>query len=137
MQISLVKVDSRAKGNILPLWIYKQMCTNPPEKLVKSNTILAVYNKTIILKIGTIHLQCQYNQGSWSEEIFFIADTNRLAIIGLQSCWKLKMITLHCEKWETKPIPGIKSLRETYPNQPSKNTSHTHLTKMPNVQKKK
>lgn len=137
MQILLVKVDTGAKGDILPLWIYRQMCTNPPEKLVKSNTILTDYNKTIILQIGTIHLQCWYNQGSWSEETFFIADRNRLAIIGLQSCWKLKMTTLHCEKWETKPIPDIKSLRETYPNQPIRSTSHTNLPKMPNAHKRK
>ena len=114
----LVKVDTGAEGNILPLRIYKEMCPNPPEKLVKhSDTILTAYNKTIIPQIGTIKLQCKYNQDTWSAEKFYITDTNGPAILGLPSCRNLKMLTLHCEIKENYQIQSINDLLQDYPKQ--------------------
>lgn len=66
---------------------------------------------TINLHIGIIRFQCRYDQGS--EEKKFIVDANGPAKLGLLSCRKPKMTTLHCEIRErTKTIRSIENPRE-------------------------
>ena len=88
------------------------------KNLVKqSNIILTAYNRTTIPQIGTIQLQCKYNQDTWSTETFFIVDTNGLAILGLPTCRNLKMVTLHCEIKEAKQMEFINDLLWKYQKQ--------------------
>ena len=91
------KVDTGAQGNIQPTRIFKDMCPNPQKELVKkSATISTAYNGTRIPQTGKISLKCKHEGNEWSNESFFIAETDGPAILGLPSCRALKMITLHC-----------------------------------------
>ena len=43
-----------------------------------------------------MNIPCSYINSAWDDTQFYIVDVTDLAVIGLQSCEKLKLVTLHC-----------------------------------------
>lgn len=100
----IVKVDTGAQGNTLPLRMFRDMFPDlltkegtPINKILKEKggTKLTAYNGTDISCLGKITFPCRY-RGEWQETGFYIVDVEGPAIIGLPSCEKLKIVTLHC-----------------------------------------
>ena len=117
------KVDTGAQGNILPLRIFRQMF---PDKLnrdglpiqgatTERSTQLIAYNGTRIEQHGSVSLPCQYEQSGWHEEEFFVTSGDGPAIIGLPSCRRLKLVTLHCQIEETETM-NKETLKKIYPD---------------------
>ena len=100
----IVKVDTGAQGNTLPLRMFGDMF---PELLTKEKTPvnhilkekggtrLTAYNGTDIPCLGKVAFPCHYS-GRWKETSFYIVDVKGPAIVGLPSCEQLKIVTLHC-----------------------------------------
>ena len=120
-----VKVDTGAKGNILPRRIYQRMCQSKvdchgmpiPGYLEQRNVILSAYNGTPIKHYGVVRLPCNYSSSDWSTTEFYIAETTGPAILGLPSSRELKLITLNCEIHSSSaPITSTEDLVKLYPS---------------------
>ena len=57
---------------------------------------LTAYNGTSIACHGIVNIPCSYSNSAWNDTQFYIVDVTGPAVIGLQSCEKLKLVTLHC-----------------------------------------
>ena len=57
---------------------------------------LTAYNGTSIECHGIVNIPCSYSNSAWNDMQFYIVDVTRPAVIGLKSCEKLKLMTLHC-----------------------------------------
>lgn len=108
----IVKVDTGAQGNTLPLRMFRDMFPDlltPEETPVKQilkekgSTRLTAYNGTNIPCLGKISFPCRYN-GEWQETGFYIVDVEGPAIVGLPSCERLKVVTLHCSISASPPV---------------------------------
>ena len=129
----LLKVDTGAGGNTLPLRTYNQMFKNAPsnkrlqpEPYVK----LTSYSGDEISCFGSIKLGIKKERDEkFSYEKFYVVNVNSPAIIGLPSCQKLDIVTLNLDSLRPaatlmptteKPKPYIKTtqqLQEAYPDQ--------------------
>ena len=57
---------------------------------------LTAYNGTSIACHGIVNIPCSYSNSAWDDTQFYIVDVTGPPVIGLQSCEKLKLVTLHC-----------------------------------------
>ncbi|KAK6166173.1 hypothetical protein SNE40_022932 [Patella caerulea] len=124
----LLKVDSGAQANTLPLRIFRRMypaLLTPdgfPVESVRAPTVdtrLTAYNGTEIRCYGTINLQCKSHAEEWFNTPFYIVDVDGPAILGLPSCKALKLITLHCGITidNAHKINTVSELQAQYPDQ--------------------
>jgi predicted Zn-ribbon and HTH transcriptional regulator len=114
----LAKVDTGAQGNILPTRVFKKMKI-PADRIKPCNTVLTAYNGSDIPQEGKIELQCKYEDGKWSSESFYVADTTGPIILGLPSCRALNLVSLHCAV-QTSPVHTVNNtadLVKMYPEQ--------------------
>jgi len=133
-----LKVDTGAQGNTLPLRLYRQMFPTlltsdglpVPRIAAKArNARLTAYNGSAIQCHGVISFPCKYNDSPWIDTTFYVVDVPGSAIIGLPSCERLKVVTLHCSMQSSQatqdpdqtkqppPIHSIQDLKKCYPDQ--------------------
>ena len=128
----ILKVDTGAQGNTLPLRTYRQMF---PDQLTKDGlpkygvvqpaqqVRLTAYNGTNIKCHGTIDIPCRFKDSRWENTRFFIVDVSGPAVIGLPSCESLKIVTMHCSVHQSEtrapgsPISSVADLQSLYPDQ--------------------
>ena len=100
------KIDTGAQGNTLPLRTFRRMYPDkldadgfPVEHIVAAARYarLTAYNGTSIPCHGIVNIPCSYSNSAWNDTQFYIVDVTGPAVIGLQSCETLKLVTLHCE----------------------------------------
>ena len=111
----MVKVDTGAEGNILPLRTYLRMypehCTGPrptPGHLKRSLTTLTVYNGESMKHYGTIDLDITLKDYT-TRATFFVAETPGPIILGLPSTKQMKIITINQIKTQNiniEYVPG-------------------------------
>ena len=121
-----VKVDTGAQGNILPARIFKQVYPKQVDdgghplksSLVQRKTTLICANGTQIPHYGCVSFSCKHRDGDWAKTTFYVVDTDGPAILGLPSCRKMKLVTLHCAVSEigSKPIRDKEDLRSRFPD---------------------
>ncbi|PIK44609.1 hypothetical protein BSL78_18530 [Apostichopus japonicus] len=120
-----IKVDTGAEGNTLPMRIYRNMYPEhidhtgkpTPGFLKETNCVLTAYNDEVIKCFGTTTLESRF-QEEWLQTTFFVVDVTGPAILGLNSCRDLHLITLHCAiTKEQSNINSIQDLKQAYPNQ--------------------
>lgn len=101
-----LKVDTGAGGNILPLRVYRQMfpenigtngCPVSQNVLCRPEIKLTAYNGSVIKQYGATVLDCQFKDSEWKKLVFYIAESDGPAILGLPSCRSLKVVSLHCD----------------------------------------
>jgi transposase InsO family protein len=101
-----LKVDTGAEGNILPLRTYRKMFPHrldaegfprSSEVSHKPQTKLSAYNGSEIKQHGEITLRCQYRDSSWQTLAFYIAESEGPAILGLNSCKIMDIVSLRCD----------------------------------------
>ena len=123
------KVGTGAQGNILRLRIYKKMFpahldeNGLPEDTTQNQTKLIAYNGTPIPQHDVFSIQCLYDTNE-TEAKFYVTDVDGLAICGLPTSCKLKLVELHCEINSTHsnvpcPVPAIHNisdLQRLYPD---------------------
>ena len=99
------KIDTGAQGNTLPLRTFRRMYPDqldadgfPVEHIVAAARYarLTAYNGTPIPCHGIVNIPCSYSNSAWNDTQFYIVDVTGPAVIGLQSCETLKLVTLHC-----------------------------------------
>ena len=99
------KIDTGAQGNTIPLRTFHRMYPDkldaegfPVEHIVAAARYarLTAYNGTSIACHGIVDIPCSYSNSAWNDTQFYIVDVTGPAVIGLQSCEKLKLVTLHC-----------------------------------------
>ena len=99
------KIDTGAQGNTIPLRTFRHMYPDkldaegfPVEHIVAAARYsrLTAYNGTSIACHGIVNIPCSYSNSAWNDTQFYIVDVTGPAVIGLQSCEKLKLVTLHC-----------------------------------------
>ncbi|XP_005108371.1 uncharacterized protein K02A2.6-like [Aplysia californica] len=126
----IVKVDTDAQGNTLPLRMFRDMFPEQltmegvPAKQVlreKGSTRLTAYNGTDIPCLGKTAFPCRY-RGEWQETGFYVVDVEGPVIIRLPSCEKLKAVTLHCSISTSHPstkdkIICVQDLMKDHPEQ--------------------
>ena len=113
----LVKVDTGAQGNVMPLRTFQCMYPSNtetegiPERggLEHRDTILTAYNGQLIRQYGTTRLKCVHDTTTHEAE-FFVADTPGPVILGLPSCRKLNLVTLNCVVSEHLPPLNLKEV---------------------------
>lgn len=120
-----VKVDTGAEGNILPMRIFKSMYPHkvnakgkplPSAPLQPSDTIITAYNGSRINHHGMHFLDCAF-EGNNSKVKFYVTDVDGPAVLGLNSCLKLKLVTLNCNLNLTpSSIRNIDDLKRIYPD---------------------
>ncbi|PIK37302.1 hypothetical protein BSL78_25862 [Apostichopus japonicus] len=82
-----------------------------------ANCVLTAYNDEVIKCFGTTTLESRF-QEEWLQTTFFVVDVTGPAILGLNSCRDLHLITLHCAiTKEQSNINSIQDLKQAYPNQ--------------------
>jgi hypothetical protein len=119
------KVDTGAQGNIIPLRIYKQMYpenineqgTPNKEALTQTKTKITAYNKTRIHQFGTCAFPCKYSDVQTTLD-FYVSDVDGPAILGLQSCRKLKLVQMNCniDLSENTKVDNKEDLKRLFPD---------------------
>lgn len=122
-----LKVDTGAQGNTLPLRTFRRMYPDklnaegfPVDNIVAAarGARLTAYNGTSITCHGVVNISCSYHKSAWGDTRFYIVDVTGPAVIGLQSCEKLKLVTLHCtikthSSTEDRPATGQSAVTST------------------------
>ena len=96
------KVDTGAKGTILPMRFYRQMYPNSvgadgnPRlgELKKTNTILTAYGGSRLKQHGTLRIPYEY-QGKEIRAVFYVTEAQGPAILGLPTVLELELVTEH------------------------------------------
>ena len=104
------KVDTGAQTNILPVHLFRIIFpekldsegNQKPECLKQNKMALTAYGGSKIAQLGTDKIPCAYKDSKYNC-IFYVTDAAGPAILGLQTCQALNLITLHCSV-ETKPV---------------------------------
>ena len=97
-----LKVDTGAQGIVLPLRVYKQLFPHLingegcPTNTQPEDAKLRAYNGTNIPHHGSISLPCKYKNSKWKINVFYVADTPGLVILGLPSCRSLGLVAMNC-----------------------------------------
>ena len=66
------------------------------------NVKLTAYNGSKIPCHGITQMLCQLKHSEWINTDFFEVDVTGPAVVGLPTCEKLKLVTLHCEVNQTQ-----------------------------------
>ena len=110
-----VKIDTRSRGNILPLHLFQQLHpkqTSPddlPIGLDPIQTKLTAYNRSLIPLYGILHgiILWQLNtpgaQPCMIHSYWYIADTPGPALLVLPACEKLAVVQVNCAVKTTQP----------------------------------
>ena len=117
------KVDTGAQGNILPLRVYKKMYPDDigkdglPMSTSPNLETLTAYNGTTIRQYGTITIPCRFEESTWRNTTFYIADTPGPIIFGLPTCESLGLVQMNCAI-ETLPahVDNFNKLKAMYPD---------------------
>ncbi len=98
----MVKLDTGAQGDTLPLRTIKQMYGSKWKNVVqRSRARLKAYNGTRIACLGKIRLQCMSLSGEWTSFTFYVVDVSGPAVAGLRTCEQLGLVTINA-----KPPPN-------------------------------
>ncbi len=100
-----VKLDTGARGNTLPLRMYRRMfpkCTTasgyPHDSAVRNKSdILRAYNGTAIKHYGAIVVTCKHDNANSIKTKFYVVESPGPAIIGLRTLLALNLVSLQCE----------------------------------------
>jgi len=104
-----LKVDTGASGNTLPLRTIKQMYQANWKKVIQpTNAKLTAYNGSTISCLGQVDIVCRYRGSEWSTHRFYVVDVPGPAVIGLPTCDKLNVVTIHAVN-ELPPLPHNES----------------------------
>ena len=108
----------------MPVGILKMMYPGKYKEHIKPmpNVKLTAYNGIEIPCHGITDMPSKFKDSEWMNTEFFIVDVTGLAVVGISSCEKLKLVTLHCAVNQSpvnKPtiINSVNDLKEHYPNQ--------------------
>ena len=119
-----LKVDTGAEGNTLPLRTYKQMYKTLPQKDILEptrNTKLVAYNGQEIPCLGSINLQLRFGKKkkkNFTKAMFFVIDVPSAPIVGLSTCEKTGLVTIHCDAPRPEPdVTTVEGLNQAYPGQ--------------------
>ena len=116
-----LKVDTGAAGNTLPLRTYKQMYkTLPPEDILDPtrNVRLVAYNGQEIPCLGSINLQLRFGEKTFTKAKFYVVDVPSAPIVGLPTCEKIGLVTIHCDDLRPTPdVTTVEGLKQAYPGQ--------------------
>ena len=126
-----IKVDTGAQGNTIPIRMYRKLYPEnidgrgqpKPGALQHRNTILSAYNSTTIPQYGTIRLPCKHGQQPWTDNEFYIVESDGPAILSYHTSLKMKLITTHFCITESSSagsdpaINSIEDLKKIYPKQ--------------------
>ena len=111
----LLKVDTGASGNTLPLRILKDMYGDKWQSMTKPTSVqLSAYNGTSITCLGTIDITCKYKRSKWTAQTFYVVDVKGLAVLGLPGCNAMAVITIH-EMHNS--LTTVEDLKREYPGQ--------------------
>ena len=81
---------------------------------------LTAYNGTKISFFGCIEMQCKYKDAEWLKAKFFVVDVSGPAMLGLQTCESLSIVTMNCsiENSSMKTeVSSVSDLMKLYPGQ--------------------
>ena len=116
-----LKVDTGAAGNTLPLRTYKQMYkTLPPKDILEptKNVRLVAYNGQEIPCLGSINLQLRFGEKTFTKAMFYVVDVPSAPIVGLPTCEKIGLVTVHCDDLRPTPdVTTVEGLKQAYPGQ--------------------
>ena len=118
-----LKVDTGAAGNTLPFRTYKQMYKTLPQKDILEptrNVKLVAYNC-----LGSINLQLRFGRRkrkkkkkNFARAKFYVVDDPSTPIVGLPTCEKIVLVTIHCDDLRPKPyVTTVEGLKQAYPGQ--------------------
>ncbi len=131
-----VKVDSGARGNLLPLRSFRRIhpelidAEGYPRRgsLKKSNVRLAAFGGTTIPNCGTLQIKCRSHEGRWHDVTFYVVDAQGPILLGCSSSLELDLISINPSINEvqtspdkstlskkTTPIRGIDDVKRQYP----------------------
>jgi hypothetical protein len=100
-QILKAKVDTGAEGNTLPYRIFRNMYPNLVDEQGRpcledpGKVRLTAYNGSEIVCHGEIWLPCHF-KGKDTHARFFVVDSPGPAIVGLPTCERMGIVSLHC-----------------------------------------
>ncbi|XP_069744399.1 uncharacterized protein [Narcine bancroftii] len=110
-----IKLDTGSQSNILLLRLYHQMFpeyikNGSPEEgaLEAANVMLTVYGNPVIKQLGKVQIKGKH-KGKSIICTFFVVDADGPAILGLNSCQKLQLISVSNEIREKKMSKRINS----------------------------
>ena len=120
-----LKVDTRAAGNTppppRPLRTYKQMYkTLPPKDILEPtrNVKLVAYTGQEIPCLGSINLQLRFGKETFTKAKFYVVAVPSGHIVGLPTCEKTGLVTIHCDDLRSKPdVTTVEGLKQAYPGQ--------------------
>lgn len=95
-----VKMDSGANANALPLRTFRQMYgKTDPATILKplKRGKLTSYSGDELKCYGSITLMCQHGESRWIPITFYVVDVRGPVIMGLHSCQRLKLLSIHCD----------------------------------------
>ena len=123
-------MDTGAQANTLPYHLFQRLFPSQtdiqgrpkPGSVTPTAKKLTAYNYSPIMCAGTVSIPTRFQQGPWTEAIFFVVDVPGPAIQGLESCEVLGVLTMHCSiaSMDTPApayIQNISELQRVYPNQ--------------------
>ena len=89
-----IKLDTCAQVNVISEPLYNKL-DNPPA-LRKPTMVLMAYNQQAIPIRGILTLICTHNHTEYNIN-FYVSSTSGPAILGLNDCRRLNLITINCE----------------------------------------
>lgn len=110
-----LKVDTGASGNTLPLRTFIQMYGSESvnnSNVLKdcSNVNLTAYNGESIKCVGSMKMPISVKGKHWDDVQFYVVDVPGPAIIGLQSCENLGLVTIHVDMFHEKMGENVTKL---------------------------
>ena len=101
------KIDRGSKGNIMPLFIFKNLFKNTteeqPQKSIKSHIRLKTYNKTNITQLWMCTVVIEFKNIKKRCE-FFVVPGNSQMLHGMPDTAALKLITINIDSIQAEIV---------------------------------
>ena len=94
--------------------------TLPPKDVLEPtrNVKLVAYNGQEIPCLGSINLQLRFGEKNFTKAKFYVVDVPSAPIVGLPTCEKIGLVTIHCDDLRPTPdVTTVEGLKQAYPGQ--------------------
>ena len=95
--------------------------TLPPKDIIEPtrNVKLVAYNGQEIPCLGSINLQLRFGEEEkLTKAKFYVVDVPSAPIVGLPTCEKIGLVTIHCDDLRPTPdVTTVEGLKQAYPGQ--------------------
>ena len=105
-------MDTGAQINVIPITAFDTLTESRMKQLKPTQVRLTGYSGNVVPTTGTCRIECKLRDKPHILEVFFIADTHAIPILGFDSCRAMGLVTIenHVLKMSHTEVAAVKTV---------------------------